>query len=51
MISLDNAQVIVTAGVDKNYEWYASFGIVLNVIWLFWEVLRLVLIIFSRSDN
>lgn len=51
MISLDNAHAIVEAGVDKNYEWYAAFGIVLNVIWLFWEVLRLVLIIFSRSDN
>ncbi len=51
VISLDNANRIVQAGLDQNYEWYASFGIVLNVIWLFWEILRLVLILFSRNNN
>jgi len=51
LISLDNAKRLVDSGLDVNYEWYAAFGIVLNVIWLFWEVLRLVLILFSRSDN
>lgn len=51
LISLDNAKRLVDYGLDVNYEWYAAFGIVLNVIWLFWEVLRLVLILFSRSDN
>ena len=30
VISLDNANNIVKAGLDKNYEWYASFGIVLK---------------------
>ena len=51
LISLDNAKRLVDSGLDANYEWYAAFGIILNVIWLFWEVLRLVIILFSRSDN
>ena len=51
VISLDNANLIVSAGLDKNYEWYASFGIVLNIIWLFYEVVRLLLIILSRSRD
>lgn len=51
VISFDNANSIVSAGLDKNYEWYASFGIILNVIWLFYEVLRLLLIILSRSRD
>lgn len=51
LISLDNAKRLVDYGLDVTYEWYAAFGIVLNIIWLFWEVLRLVIIIFSRSDN
>ncbi|MBQ8292835.1 MAG: Bax inhibitor-1/YccA family protein [Bacilli bacterium] len=51
VISLDNANKIVQSGLDKNYEWYASFGIVLNIVWLFYEVLRLLLIIFSRSKD
>ena len=51
VISLDNALGIVNAGLDKNYEWYAAFGIVLNIIWLFYEIVRLLLIILSRSRD
>lgn len=51
VISLDNAYSIVNAGLDKNYEWYAAFGIVLNIVWLFYEVVRLLLIILSRSRD
>lgn len=51
VISLDNANEIVKAGLDKNYEWYAAFGIALNIIWLFYEVVRLLLIILSRSRD
>ena len=49
-ITLDNAYRLVDMGVSKNIEWYASFGIVVNVIWLFYEVLRLIMIIFSRRN-
>ncbi len=51
VISLDNANQIVEAGLDKNFEWYASFGIVLNIVWLFYEIVRLLLIILSRSRD
>ncbi len=51
LISLDNAKKLVDSGLDQVYEWYAAFGIVLNVIWLFWEVLRLILILISRSEK
>ena len=50
-ITLDNASKIVDAGLDKNYEWYAAFGIILNLIWLFYEVIRLVIILFGRSNQ
>lgn len=51
LISFDNAYSIVESSLDKDYEWYASFGIILNVIWLFYEILRLLLIILSRSSR
>lgn len=51
LITLDNAKRIVDAGLDADYEWYAAFGIILNVIWLFYEVLRLIIILFARSDR
>lgn len=31
----------VAAGVDRKYAWYASFGIVVGLIWLYLEILRL----------
>lgn len=42
VISFDNTTRIVDSGLGKTYEWYAAFGILLNVIWLYLEVLRLV---------
>ena len=34
VISFDNTTRIVDIGLGKTYEWYAAFGILLNVIWL-----------------
>jgi len=31
----------VNAGVDERYAWYASFGILVGLIWLYFEILRL----------
>jgi uncharacterized YccA/Bax inhibitor family protein len=31
----------VNAGVDEKYAWYASFGILVGLIWLYLEILRL----------
>ena len=51
MLTLDNAKRMVDAGLSKTFEWYCAFGIVLNIIWLFWEVLRLVILITSRVSR
>lgn len=49
LISLDNASKIVEYGMDQTYEWYAGFGILVNIIWLYMEVLRLLAIILNRT--
>jgi uncharacterized YccA/Bax inhibitor family protein len=28
-------------GLDKNFEWYAAFGLLVTVVWLYLEILRL----------
>ncbi len=28
-------------GLDKNFEWYAAFGLLVTIIWLYLEILRL----------
>jgi uncharacterized YccA/Bax inhibitor family protein len=32
----------VNAGVDQKFAWYASFGILVGLIWLYLEILRLI---------
>lgn len=49
IITLNNARLVVENGLDKQYEWYASFGIVFSIIWIFEEVLKLLLRIALRN--
>ena len=51
VISLDNATQIVLSGCDKKYEWYAAFGILLNIEWLFIEIFRLLLYLKQSRDK
>jgi uncharacterized YccA/Bax inhibitor family protein len=32
----------VAMGLDRRFAWYASFGIVVGLIWLYLEILRLI---------
>lgn len=50
LIDLDNCSRIVNAGVHKDYEWMASLGLMVTLIWLFLEVLRILAIFASRRD-
>ena len=51
IMSLNEADNFVQGGYDKSYEWYAAFAILINVIYLFLEVLRLLLIIAARNKR
>ena len=31
----------VAAGIDKRMEWFAAFGLLLTLVWLYLELLRL----------
>ena len=51
VLSLDNAYQLVECGLSKELEWYSAFGILLNIIWLFYEVLRLIILIVMRNRD
>lgn len=42
LVDLTYVQQGVQAGVPKAAEWYAAFGIVSSIVWIYLEVLRLV---------
>ena len=41
---------IVENGLSKNYEWYAAYGLMVTLIWLYMEFLRLALILAGNRD-
>lgn len=51
LFDLDNIARIVGGGMDKKYEWMASFGLITTLIWLYVEFLRLFAILASRKSN
>lgn len=48
---LENIRQVVEGGYPKEYEWMASFGLAFTLIWLYVEILRLVVVIFAKSDR
>lgn len=49
--SLSLADNLIQLGVEKTMEWYASYAITLNVIYLFIEILRLIILLIGRRNN
>ncbi len=49
--SLKTADQMIQSGASKDYEWYASYAITVNVICLFLEILRLIIIIVGKSSR
>ena len=45
---LEKSRQIVEGGYDKSLEWNAAFGLSFTLIWLYVEILRLVIIIADR---
>jgi uncharacterized YccA/Bax inhibitor family protein len=41
VLDFDQAQRMVTAGVDEREAWRVAFGLVVGLVWLYLEVLRL----------
>lgn len=50
LLDLDNCTRLVQAGAPKEFEWSASLGLLVTIIWLFIEILRILLIFAARRD-
>lgn len=51
VISLDNANTIAENYCSKECEWYAAYGILINVEWLFLEVFKLLIRLSNSKRN
>jgi len=48
VINFDNAKMIVSTGADKKYEWAVSLGLLVSIIYIYVQVIRLIIIIYAR---
>ena len=45
----DQAEGMIRAGMPAKWAWYAAFGLMVTLVWLYLEILRL-LSYFQRSN-
>ncbi|MDR3022082.1 MAG: Bax inhibitor-1/YccA family protein, partial [Clostridiales bacterium] len=50
LVDLSRIDEIVKSGLDSKYEWIASFGLIVTLIWLYIEMLRFFMILSSRRN-
>lgn len=48
LIDFDNCKIAVDQGMPKRFEWVLSLGILVSLVWLYVEVVRLLLILADR---
>ncbi len=50
LLDFDFIERGTSAGLPKSMEWYGAFGLMVTLVWLYLEVLRLLMKINSRDD-
>lgn len=45
--NFNEAQQLVQSGCDKNYEWCCSFGLFISILYIYLEILRLLVILYQ----
>ncbi|MDR2867459.1 MAG: Bax inhibitor-1/YccA family protein [Acholeplasmatales bacterium] len=50
ILDFDRCHQIVIAQSPKKYEWWAAFGLIISIIWIYIQILRLVTLITGRRN-
>ncbi len=51
IFNFDEANIVVASGCDKSAEWSVSLGLIVSLIYIYVQVLYLLMIIFANSDR
>jgi len=49
-LDFDRAEMIVSSGAEKSYEWTVAVGLMVTIVWIYVELLRFLMIIYSRRN-
>lgn len=50
-LDFDRAEMLVSTGADKKYEWSIAIGLMVTVVWIYVEILRFIVILTSMSKD
>ncbi len=50
LVNFSEVTYYVKAGASKNHEWVAAFGLMVSIIYIYIEILRLLILIMGRRD-
>ena len=50
LADFDTIQMTVENGLAKKYEWYAAYGLIVGVIYLYLKILRLIAVIMNNRN-
>lgn len=50
ILNFDQAEQVVNNGLPKNYEWTVALGLMITLIWIYVEVLRLLMLILVNRE-
>ncbi|HEY8365417.1 MAG TPA: Bax inhibitor-1/YccA family protein [Haloplasmataceae bacterium] len=50
LVDFDDCRQAVDRGLPSRYEWYLSLGLLVSLIWLYTEIVRLLLILARNKD-
>lgn len=50
MFDLENIRQVVEGGAPKELEWFASFGLVFTIVWLYLEILPIIARVLASRD-
>lgn len=46
----DRVETLINMGADKRCEWQLALGILLDIVWIYVEVIRLIILIANKND-
>jgi len=49
-LDFDRAESIVEGGADRRYEWMVSVGLMVTLVWIYIEIIRLILILSANRN-
>jgi uncharacterized YccA/Bax inhibitor family protein len=49
-LHFDTAEALVSSGMSKQYEWVAALGLMVSIVYIYYQVLRLLAILAARRD-